>query len=90
MSLGDTRVVRKFTNFVLRAVFKRLSKNQNQSNSIPTNHNRSKQHYEPITIHSNYLQLAQTAVKITRTWCDWFGFSLVEKLARVFLADHKE
>ena len=56
---------------------------------IPTNHNRNKQHYEPITVPSNYPQLAQSAGKITRTWCDWFWlyFSLVEKLARVFLAN---
>ena len=57
---------------------------------IPTNHNRNKQHDGPITIHSNYLLLAQRAGKITRTWCEWFWFyfSLVEKLARVFLANH--
>ena len=57
---------------------------------IPTNHNRNKQHYEPITIPSNYLQLARSAGKVTRTWCDlfWFYLSLVEKLARVFLANH--
>ena len=49
----------------------------------PTNHNRNEQHYEPITVPSNYPQLAQSAGKITRTWCDWFWlyFSLVEKLA---------
>ena len=35
---------------------------------------------------SNYLKLARSAGKITRTWCNWFWFcvSLVEKLARVF------
>lgn len=46
---------------------------------IPTNHNRDKQHYEPITVPSNYPQLAQSAGKITRKWCDWFWlyFSLV-------------
>ena len=57
---------------------------------IPTNHNRNKQHDEPITVPSNYLPLAQSAGKTTRTWCDWFWFyvSLVEKLARVFLANH--
>ena len=56
----------------------------------PTNHNRGKQRHEPITIPSNYLKLAQSAGKITRAWCDWFWFcfSLVEKLARVFLANH--
>ena len=56
----------------------------------PTNHNRNEQHYEPITVPSNYPQLAQSAGKITRTWCDWFWlyFSLVEKLARVYLANH--
>ena len=55
-----------------------------------TNHNRSRQRDEPITIPSNYPQLAQSAGKITRTWCDWFWFcfSLVEKLARVFSANH--
>ena len=39
--------------------------------TIPTNHNRNKQHYEPITIPTNYLQLARSAGKITRTWCDF-------------------
>ena len=39
---------------------------------ILTNHNRTKQHYEPITIPSNYLQLTQSMGKITRMWCDWF------------------
>ena len=55
-----------------------------------TNHNRSKQHNEPITIPSNYLYLAQSAGKIMHTWCDWFWFclSLVEKLALVFWANH--
>ena len=51
-----------------------------------TNHNRNKQRHEPIRIPSDYLKLARSAAKITRTWCDWFWFcfSLVEKLARVF------
>ena len=57
----------------------------------PTNCNhvdRGKQHDEPITFPSNYQKLAQSAGRITRTWCDWFWFcfSLVEKLARVFLS----
>ena len=42
---------------------------------IPTNHIKNKQHYEPITISSNYLPLAQSAGKITRTWCDGFWFT---------------
>ena len=52
----------------------------------PTNHDRGKQRDETITIPSNYLKLAQSAGKITRTWCDWFWFcfSLAEKLAQVF------
>ena len=52
----------------------------------PTNYDRGKQRDEPITIPSNYLKLAQSAGKITRTWryCFWFCFSLAEKLARVF------
>jgi len=52
----------------------------------PTNHDRGKQHDEPITIPSNYLKLAQSAGKITCTWRDWFWFcfSLAEKLARAF------
>jgi len=52
----------------------------------PTSHNRSRQRDEPITIPSNYLKLAQSAGKITRTWRDWFWFcfSLAEKLAGVF------
>ena len=51
-----------------------------------TNHDRGKQRDEPITIPSNYLKLAQSAGKTTRTWRDWFWFcfSLAEKLARVF------
>ena len=56
---------------VFRAVFKWLSKNQNET---PTNHNRNKERDEPITIPSNYLKLAQSAGKITRTWRDWFWF----------------
>ena len=36
-----------------RAVFKWLSKNQNQI--TPTNHNRSRERGEPITIPANYL-----------------------------------
>jgi len=57
---------------------------------ILTNHNRNKQQYESITIPSNYLQLAHSKGKITHTWCAWFWFyfSLVEKLARVFLTNH--
>ena len=53
---------------------------------FPTNHNRKKQHDEPITVPSNYLQLAQSAGIITRTWCDWFWFyfSLVENLRESF------
>ena len=52
----------------------------------PTNHDRGKQRDEPIIIPSNYLKLARSAGKITRTWQDWFWFcfSLAEKLARVF------
>ena len=42
---------------------------------IPTNHNRNKQHYEPITTPSNYLPLAQRAGKITRTVVIGFGFT---------------
>ena len=51
-----------------------------------TNHNRNKQRHEPIRIPSDYLKLARSAAKITRTRCDWFWFcfSLVEKLAWVF------
>ena len=54
----------------------------------PTNHNRNKQHDEPITIPSNYLKLARSAGKVTRTcrhwfWF-WFCFSLAEKLVRLF------
>ena len=41
----------------------------------PTNHNRNKQLHEPITIPSNHLKLARSAGKITRTWCDCFGFA---------------
>ena len=75
----------------LTLVIERFSNDCRKTKTItPTNHNRSKQHYEPITIPSNYLQLAQSAGKIRRTWCDWFWFyfSLVEELARVFLANH--
>ena len=43
-------------NAPCREVFKLLSKNQNQNN-YPTNHNRSRQRDEPITIPSNYLYL---------------------------------
>ena len=52
----------------------------------PTNYDRNRQRDEPITIPSNYLKLAQSEGKITRTWRGWFWFwfSLVEKLARVF------
>ena len=39
-----------------------------------TNHNRNGQRDEPITIPSNYLELARSAGKITRTWCDWLRF----------------
>ena len=41
----------------------------------PTNHDRGKQRDEPITIPSNYMQLARSAGKITRTWRDWFWFA---------------
>ena len=40
----------------------------------PTNHKRNKQLDEPITIPSNYLQLARNAGKISRRWCDCFWF----------------
>ena len=52
----------------------------------PTNYDRGKQRDEPITIPSNFLKLAQSTGKITRTWRDWFWFcfSLAEKLARAF------
>ena len=55
---------------------------------IPTNQNRNKKHYEPITNPSNYLPLVQSAGKITRTSCDWFWFcfSLVEKLVATLLS----
>ena len=36
----------------------------------PANHNRNEQRDEPVTIPSNYLYLARSAGKITRTWCD--------------------
>ena len=57
----------------------------NAKTITPTNLNGSKQRDEPIRIPGNYLQLAQSAGKITHIWCDWllFCFSLVEKLARV-------
>ena len=51
---------------------------------IVTNHNRSRQRHEPITIPSNYLKLARSAGKITRTWRDWFCFSLVENWRESF------
>ena len=56
----------------------------------PTNHDWGKQRDEPITIPSNDLKLAQSAGKITRTWRDWFWFcfSLAERLARLFSANH--
>ena len=37
----------------------------------PTNHNRSKQRYEPIRISSNYLQLAQSEGKISKKVRSW-------------------
>ena len=53
---------------------------------LKTNQNIGKQRNEPIRITSNYLWLAQSAEKITRTRCDWFSFcfSLVETLAQYF------
>ena len=60
-------------------------KNKNKA-ITPTNHNRNKQHDEPITIPSNYLKLARSAGEVTRTWRDWFWFcfSLAEKLVWLF------
>ena len=55
----------------------------------PTNYNKSKQRDEPIRISRNWMYLAQSAGKIARTRCNWFSFSLIEKLARNFLANHQ-
>ena len=78
---------------IIDFILERFSNNCRKTKTkaiIPTNHNRNKQHDEPITVPSNYLPLAQSAGKMTLTWCEWFWFyfSLVEKLARVFLANH--
>lgn len=37
----------------------------------------------------NWMYLAQSAGKIARTRYNWFSFSLTEKLARKFLANHQ-
>ena len=69
-------------------IFERFSNDRRKTETkaiTPTNHNRSRQRDEPITVPSNYLKLAQSAGKITRTWRDWFWFcfSLVENLAPI-------
>ena len=76
-NVGCVRFIERFSNDCRKTKTKAIT---------PANHNRSKQRDEPITFPSNHLQLARSAGKITRTWCDWFWFclSLVEKLARVF------
>ena len=54
------------------------------------NHNRCKQHNEPMRIRSKYMKLAPSAGKHMRPKHDWFwfGFPLVEKVARVLLTNH--
>ena len=86
-----TAIVRKktTTNTMQITMIERFSNDcqKTKTNAIsPTNHDRRKQHDEPITIPRNYLKLFQSAGKITRTWRDWFWFcfSLAEKLALVF------
>ena len=88
-----------FTFIIIMMMIARFSNDCRKTKTkeiIPTNHNRRKQHYEPITIPSNYLQLAQSAGKITRTWCDWLwvllligwktGASLFSQSLRVAIA----
>ena len=72
-----TRGIERFSNDCRKTKTKAIT---------PTDHDRSRQRDEPITIPSNYLKLAQSGGKIMRSWRDWFwfGFSLAEKLALVF------
>ena len=59
---------------------------------ILTNHNnRRKQCNEPIRVRSSYMQPAPSAGKCERASRDWLWFciSLVEKVARVLLANHR-
>ena len=53
------------------------------------NRNRCKQHNEPIRIRSKYIQPVSSARKRVRRGHDWFwfGFPLVEKVARVLLTN---
>ena len=55
------------------------------------NGNRCKQHSEPIRIRSKYVKLMPSAGKRVRPKHDWFwfGFPLVEKVARVLLTNHR-
>ena len=72
-----------------------FSNNGRKSNTkviTQTNHNRSKQCDEPISISGNYTKLAESAAKIARTivGCDrlWFRFLLIAKLERDLKANH--
>ena len=55
------------------------------------NHSRRKQCNESIRIQSKCVQLAPSAGKRVRARhdCFWFGFSLVEKVARVLSTNHR-
>ena len=52
-----------------------------------TNHNTRKQRNEPIRIRSKCMQPAPS-VRPSHDWF-WFSFSLVEKVARVLLTNHR-
>ena len=56
-----------------------------------TNHNRRKQRNEPIRIQGKCMQPTPSAGKHMRARHDWFwfSFSLVEKVARVLLTNHR-
>ena len=58
---------------------------------ILTNHNKRKKRNEPIRTRSKCMQPAPSAGKHVRPSHDWFwfSFSLVEKVARVLLTNHR-
>ena len=55
----------------------------------PTNHKKRKQNKGPIRTLSKCMQPAPSAGKRVRARHDWFCFSLVEKVARIMLANHR-
>ena len=56
-----------------------------------TNHNRCKQRHEPIRTRSKCMKLASSAGKHVRAGhdCFWFSFRLADKVAWVFLTNHR-